>query len=102
MDPITQCAAGKVPWILLPSGPANACGTVAWDAFVMVILETMTPCIEQRINTWDVTLRGKLYYNFFQHLGPITLGCFITFTFCIRTSCSCIQFIHKKQIIIVR
>jgi hypothetical protein len=26
MDPITQWAAGKVPLILLPSGPTNACG----------------------------------------------------------------------------
>ncbi len=32
MDPITQWAAGKVPWILLPSGPANACGIgCIWD-----------------------------------------------------------------------
>jgi hypothetical protein len=86
VDPISP--NGPVPRILLPNGQPERClesyfqlgrlMRVAWDVFEMVSLDAISSCSVQCINTWDITLRGKFYHSFFQHLGHITPGCFIT------------------------
>ncbi len=97
--PPTQWAGGEVSWVLTPN-----CPNILWASrLVPCILIPNGPltvydmgCIRDgRLETMiyrqvDITPYGTFYHRYFWHSGFITLGCFITLTFCARTFYRCI------------
>jgi hypothetical protein len=84
VNPLTEWACRKVPWILLPTGPANSSdkGYIREERLRNNdILHCRKCCHVERHAEWS------FYHGIFQHLRHIAMGHFMTFT---GKFCSCI------------